>query len=268
MKKEIAKEAWMDILSDYYNETEKNDIPNPIIERWRRFHYYGRIKLVNEMLNIETKEMFLDCGCGTGERLALYENNCLTYGIDISNRYCNIAKNKTLNSLVIRGDLEHLPFKNESYEVCVMVYTFVYMLNKEKVFEEIHRVLKKKGRLVIFDPNSLSLRTFLRKLQLKFRIFWKNDIGSEINKKLVTSQSLNYFGFQKLALKTGFKIDNWCGNFETIPFPMFMKPPLKQITLFFFWLWEKMKCNKWGKIPIIMIFSDFLIIKIIKNDKG
>jgi len=72
-----------------------------------------------------------------------------------------------------------------------MVYTFVYVPNKAKALKEIHRVLKRDGKLVIFDPNRLGLRNFLRNLQLIKRKMSGNEFSpSDIDRLLVTSQSL------------------------------------------------------------------------------
>jgi len=42
---------------------------------------------------------------------------------------------------------------------------------------------------------------------------------------------------------------------------------LSKITLLLFWLWEKLGCKKWGKLPLIRYFSDFLIIKLVKEER-
>ena len=69
------------------------------------------------MLNIQGGEIFLDCGCGGGRVLTQFEDKCLTIEIDISAYYCHAAKIAAPHSLIT--------LKDESIDVCVMIYTFV-----------------------------------------------------------------------------------------------------------------------------------------------
>ena len=81
-----SKRAWMGVLADYYDDVdgkEKKLIDNAVMEKWRELHYYGRIKIVKEMLDIRERNVFLDCGCGTGRFLTEFERACLTIGVDI-----------------------------------------------------------------------------------------------------------------------------------------------------------------------------------------
>ena len=66
-----------------------------------------------------------------------------------------------------------------------------------------------------------------------------------------------------MASEVGLKCDSWRGNFDTIPFPMFEKGFLSKVSIFLFWLWEKLGCRKWGRLPFIRYFFDFLIIRFV-----
>jgi len=49
-----SKRAWMGVLADYYDVDgrEKKLIENAVMKKWRELRYYGRIKIVKEMLDI------------------------------------------------------------------------------------------------------------------------------------------------------------------------------------------------------------------------
>ncbi len=273
MSRELnGKKAWMCTLSQHWGPKIETDAieEKKTMEKWRELHYYGRTKIVDKMINIRDDDVMLDIGCGSGKRLARFENKCeLTIGVDISDHYCNASKINSPHSLIIRGDIEKLPFVDACIDVCSIVYTFVYVQNKLKVMEEIHRVLKNGGRLIVFDPNSLGLRNFLRKLQvIKHKMSGTDDSPSDINRSLVTTQSLNIFEFKKVASKAGLECKLWRANFDTVPFPMTDNGIFGRVTLFLFWLWEKLGCKKWGELPLIQHFSDFLIIEFVKGDDG
>lgn len=269
-KIKLAKKACMGVLVDYREkESEKKGKARQVIEKWRNLHDYGQVKIVDDMLNIQEGEIFLDCGCGSGRLLTQFENKCLTIGIDISDRNCRISKINSPRSLTIQGDIENLPLKDESIDVCAMVYTLIYAPEKMKTMNEIYRVLKKDGKLIIFEPNSFGLKNLLRNLQvIKHKITAKNDSPHDIDRLLITTQCLSLFEFKKLAHEVGFECDSWRGNFETIPFPMISEGHLSNLTLFLLELWEKLGCKEWGKLPLIRYFSDFLIIKFIKKNKN
>jgi len=271
MKREKnGKRAWMQELSKYYGVKNGKEVLNQsrTMEKWRNLHYHGRMQIVDAMMNIQEGDVLLDLGCGSGSSLARFENKCITIGIDISDHFCHASKIKSPCSLIIKGDIEYLPLIDGCIDVCSMVYTFVYTPNKTKVLKEIHRVLKMDGRLIIFDPNSFGLRNFLRNLQvIKHKISGKNDSPSDINRLLVTTQSLNIFEFEKMASKVGLKCNSWRGNFDTIPFPVINEGSLSKVTLILFWLWEKLGCKNWGKYPLLRYFSDFLVIEFVKGDQ-
>ena len=63
-----------------------------------------------------------------------------------------------------------------------------------------------------------------------------------------------------MASEVGLKCDSWCGNFDTIPFPMFEKGFLGKVTIYKVVL----DCRKWRRLPFIRYFSDFLIIRFVK----
>lgn len=87
-----GKKAWMGVLSEYYGEEGKGK-NQKTMEKWRDLHYYGRLEIVDRMINIQDGNVLLDIGCGSGERLARFENKCtLTMGVDISDLFCYTSK--------------------------------------------------------------------------------------------------------------------------------------------------------------------------------
>lgn len=106
-----AKRAWMDILVGPRERQIEDAKVRQVIEKWRILHDHGQVKIVNDMLDIQGGETFLDCGCGSGRVLIQFEDKCLNIGIDISAQNCHTAKIAAPHSLVIHGDIENLPLK-------------------------------------------------------------------------------------------------------------------------------------------------------------
>lgn len=96
----------------------------------------------------------LDLGSGEGSRLnKLIKKGQNGWGIDISPKAVEIAKNKYpyLNFKV--GNLGKLPYKKDLFDVVYSAFVFEHLKNPEKAILEAMRVLKKGGKLLIVAPN-------------------------------------------------------------------------------------------------------------------
>jgi len=87
-------------------------------------------------------------------------------GIDIASEILEFAKKRALDrSLGKRiefkiGNVEKLPFSNESIDFIISTFSLHHWVNPVKGFNEIHRVLKRDGTLLIFDFRRDSRRFF------------------------------------------------------------------------------------------------------------
>lgn len=91
----------------------------------------------------------LDLGCGTG-MLSKEISNLV--GIDISLNVLKIARER--GEITVQGESENLPFKDNTFSVVFSFTALQGSNNLKKSIEEIKRVLKKDGTLLL---------TFLRK---------------------------------------------------------------------------------------------------------
>jgi len=95
----------------------------------------------------------LDIGCGTcvlEERYPLTASQVV--GIDITNGMIRLAQQKGLGSVSLLGlaDAEHLPFRDESFDLVVSCYVPKYC-DTRRFVEELARVLKPGGRVAVYD---------------------------------------------------------------------------------------------------------------------
>jgi len=92
----------------------------------------------------------LDCGCGTGfftERFG--EISKLSVGVDIADSNIKIAKMLSKNGKFIKADIQKLPFKDGKFDIVTAIEVIDHLNDREKGLEEIRRVLKKGGILII-----------------------------------------------------------------------------------------------------------------------
>jgi len=116
---------------------------------------------VVELANIRQGSYVLDVGCGTGytteavvKRLELGE----VIGIDLTPQQLRKAARRlkpekvTLN--LSRGDADHLPFKDETFDAIVSVGALEYFPNPKKALQEMVRVIKPGRKVVVGGPES------------------------------------------------------------------------------------------------------------------
>lgn len=96
----------------------------------------------------------LDAGCGTGNfSLKLAEMGVEVTGIDISEEMLSLARIKTGEAgypvMYRKGDLYDLPFEDESFDAVFSMAAFEFIKEPRKAFDELMRVTKKGGTLLI-----------------------------------------------------------------------------------------------------------------------
>ncbi len=90
----------------------------------------------------------LDLGSGAGVLNSFLSSQLsLVTSFDLSQELLNLNSNKKENK--IQGDMCKLPFENNSYDTICSFTVIQDVYNIEKAFEEIVRVLKPQGKLII-----------------------------------------------------------------------------------------------------------------------
>ncbi len=105
-------------------------------------------------------ETCVDLGSGRGnDVIRLAEEvgeNGYVYGIDISEgmiakAVANLNKFEVANASVLQAELEKLPLENGSVDLVISNCTINHASDKQKVWNEIYRILKPGGRFVVSD---------------------------------------------------------------------------------------------------------------------
>jgi len=118
-------------------------------EQWKQYDAVarGRGKLLLRMLAqnkiILKNKLILDVGCGTGQLgEAFAEAGNYVVSIDISSK----------NSHII-CDASCTPFKNHAFEIVLAINFVEHVKNLNNLINEVRRVLKKGGGIIIQTPN-------------------------------------------------------------------------------------------------------------------
>lgn len=135
----------------------------------RRFEKY-RNQVVFELL--ENGERMLDVACGNGGLVLMAAKKFReVYGVDISSERILKAKKQALeknlkNFVFKRYDVDNgLPFEDKYFDSVTAVAALAFFFDPYFVMHEFHRVLRRKGILIIEVPN---LAYLPRRLNLIF----------------------------------------------------------------------------------------------------
>ena len=109
--------------------------------------------LLIKEINPEKNEIILDAGCGTGRYIGELRRKCKKIiGVDFSPEMLAIAKKKYPEISFYEKDLmKRLPFKNNSFHKIVSSLVFSHFKDIINPLKELHRVLRKGGKLFITD---------------------------------------------------------------------------------------------------------------------
>ncbi|MFH0775357.1 MAG: class I SAM-dependent methyltransferase [bacterium] len=159
----------MSEIADFYNtlSSKRNLIfsshPMHIYQNLLRYIY------ACELSGLNKEDKLLEIGCGTGYQFPYLIGKCKEYiGIDISFSSSKEAKKESSDSLLILTDAKALSLKNNSFDVVFCLEVLEHIVNPETVFQEIRRVLKVGGRVVVSTPNWWSLYGLARKIIERF----------------------------------------------------------------------------------------------------
>jgi len=100
---------------------------------------------------------FLDAGCGAGSYLDLFrKRNGYVVGLDIKRELCILSKKSNFD--VVNGDIDYLPFKNESFDL-VWASEVIEHVCSLAVFGELERVAREWIIATMPNPSGPNYRT-------------------------------------------------------------------------------------------------------------
>jgi ubiquinone/menaquinone biosynthesis C-methylase UbiE len=142
----------------------------------------SKINFIRENINLLKNSTLLDVGCGNGfftYHLAKFYD---VTGLDFSKRMLKINPHRKL----VHGDVENLPFDNNSFDVVFCSDLLHHLKTPEKAVKEMKRVAKKY--IIISEPNRNNPLSFLFHLikkgerkALKFTKRYLNKICRKLN---------------------------------------------------------------------------------------
>lgn len=150
----------LDKLGQYYKSEEyishsnsKKGFINGCYQAVRRYTLIKKLRLISKFYRTGN---LLDIGCGTGEFLdTCKQANWNVIGIEPDENARRMAQKNF--SLDVRPEEELANLKNESFDIIAMWHVLEHVPNLKGRVQELKRLLKPKGVIIIAVPNCNSL---------------------------------------------------------------------------------------------------------------
>ena len=172
------------------------------------FHTRGRAatRELADMANLTPSDQVLDVGCGLGgtARYLAEHCKCCVKGIDLTEAYITVGtklnESTRLSDRVelVCGSALDLPYDDEWFDVVLTQHVQMNIVNKDRFYAEIERVLRPGGRFIFHDVFSSGSRPPL------FPVPWADN---ESVSAMVTEKQ------GRAAIEAvGLQVDHWTGT--------------------------------------------------------
>lgn len=185
----------------------------------------SEIKNLLRFIELNNLGKVLDIGCGNGfisylissiskEVIAtdLYSKDARTHTVGLDSAKRLISKIGSKNIFLLASSMEYMPFKDETFDTIFSLYTLHYLKDRTLALNELKRVLKKNGIIILVIPNFIEriyaffqfyLYLFIKSFRVaREKIFKKGKlIFSNSNKKTASfslaklKENYKYFPF-------------------------------------------------------------------------
>lgn len=125
----------------------------------------------------------LDAGAGTGRvSLKLAAAGAEVTALDISPSMLEILKRKNGNIETVEGDMENMPFEDETFDLVFSSLAMVHLKKIERFMDECYRVLKDNGKFILVNVHYRK-PLILRDGQSKFTIKCYNHFPRHVREQ-------------------------------------------------------------------------------------
>lgn len=139
-------------------------------------HHYHRLRfqwIVKNFLPGVTGKRIAEIGAGDGGVIQLLKDTNDVVGLDISETGIEYLRAMGIESALVDISCEALPFADDELDVFMMFEVFEHLKNPQHAVEEIQRVVKPGGKVLLSIPNPRTGHPYLYPGLFRFRAFKK-----------------------------------------------------------------------------------------------
>ena len=155
-------------------------------------------KIILDLVELK-KGKVLDVGAGLGVLLSEL-NSFEKYALECSEATIGQGRGIYKNINWALGDAQQLPFDDNFFDLVISSHTLEHILNDKKAVEEMHRVLKARGQLILYLPSNSKgiLKKELIEKNGHYRTYTKKSVFELLDKNLIMEKCIfpdRFLGF-------------------------------------------------------------------------
>ena len=159
-----------------------------------------------DYLNKNYEGKILDIGAGLGFFLSsLNSSKWKKYALETSNDSIDYMKKNFKDINIIQGSLDDHKFEENTFDVVFFYHVFEHLETPLSAIDEIYKLLKKNGLLIIGTPNNSSVCSFI--FRKNFRLLGPEHnfiISSKQLKKILIHKNFNIIKVEYPYFKTDY----------------------------------------------------------------
>jgi len=131
-------------------------IPGDYYEKTRLFRWWHRRRFSKALEMISPggcRSLILDLGCDGGMFTQMLTRHGEVIGLDISRSFLENAYRRYRGPHLLLGDAQNLPLRGDLFHTASCLELLEHVSHPRRVVEEISRVLRKGGELILSIPN-------------------------------------------------------------------------------------------------------------------
>jgi uncharacterized protein (TIRG00374 family) len=172
----------------------------------QRYFQRRKTEVIKNSLEMQRHDVIIDIGCGSGVQLKEIEKNgyAQAIGIDVNLDAIRFAKGRSLpNTEFILADAQYLPIRTSSVDKIISAEIIEHLKAPQLLVNEISRVLKYEGIVVITTPNDKSVWGIYEFL---WDVFGRGRNYGETHLRFFSESDLrsNFFDFGECRTQTLF----------------------------------------------------------------
>jgi ubiquinone/menaquinone biosynthesis C-methylase UbiE len=132
-------------------------------------NHRGEMRATLAVLGDVTGRRLLDCGCGNGRFSEEFPEDLYSVGIDASLNLLRICKQKARYGRLVCCELEHLPFKDDSFDRLLSVRVLQHLRKQRDAVFEMSRVTETGAEIVLHLYNHWTTKTVAKTIRMSRR---------------------------------------------------------------------------------------------------
>lgn len=165
-----TKEKMNELFGRYWDSPQKAtcyDVKVEGVDPFGKYVHISEMSAVSPYYEPESMDLVLDAGCGNGRFSQTLPPGSRVVCLDASLNLLCIVKQKNRGHFHVCAELEHLPFRDNTFSTVMSVRVLQHLREQERGVRELCRVLQDKGDLILELYNQWNLKTIYKEICMR-----------------------------------------------------------------------------------------------------